>query len=209
MRRCGMARAATIDPAPRLCPGGNRHRAARTFNSRCRSAGDSAIHALTAGPIDAMILGVMSGVTLGDTGRDLTANRATVVVFVLINAAAIVRVAASWNMGDAMISSCPVGRVLDGGIRPVRNRVRPDVVDAATYLSRSTMSEHPSPQEAHWPKGAIFTLGHSTLAIERFLALLHSYGIERLVDIRTIPRSHHNPQFNDTALAEQPDRGTS
>ena len=49
-----------------------------------------------------MILGVMSGVTLGHTGRDLTANRATVVVFVLINAAAIVRVAASWNMGDAM-----------------------------------------------------------------------------------------------------------
>ena len=63
------------------------------------------------------------------------------------------------------------------------------------------MSEHPSPQEAHWPEGAIFTLGHSTLPIERFLALLHSYGIERLVDIRTIPRSHHNPQFNDTALA--------
>ena len=63
------------------------------------------------------------------------------------------------------------------------------------------MSEHPSPQDAHWPKGAIFTLGHSTLPIERFLVLLHSYGIERLVDIRTIPRSHHNPQFNDTALA--------
>ena len=33
------------------------------------------------------------------------------------------------------------------------------------------------------------------------MALLHSYGIERLVDIRTIPRSRHNPQFNDTALA--------
>jgi uncharacterized protein (DUF488 family) len=63
------------------------------------------------------------------------------------------------------------------------------------------MSEHPFPQEAHWPEDAIFTLGHSTLPIERFLALLHSYGIECLVDIRTIPRSHHNPQFNDTALA--------
>ena len=102
MRQCGMARAATIDPAPRLCPGGNRHRAARTFNSRCRSPGDSAIHTLTAGPIGAMILGVMSGDTLGHTGRDLTANRATVVVFVLIDAAAIVRDATSWNMGDAM-----------------------------------------------------------------------------------------------------------
>ncbi len=63
------------------------------------------------------------------------------------------------------------------------------------------MSEHPPPQAAHWPEGAIFTLGHSTLPIERFISLLRNYGIERLVDIRTVPRSRHNPQFNDTALA--------
>ena len=63
------------------------------------------------------------------------------------------------------------------------------------------MSEHPPPQEADWPKGAIFTLGHSTLPIARFVAVLQAYGIERLADIRTIPRSRHNPQFNDTALA--------
>jgi uncharacterized protein (DUF488 family) len=63
------------------------------------------------------------------------------------------------------------------------------------------MSEHPPPQQAHWPEGAIFTLGHSTLPIERFVAVLQTYGIERLADIRTIPRSRHNPQFNDAALA--------
>jgi len=63
------------------------------------------------------------------------------------------------------------------------------------------MSIHPPPQEAHWPEGAIFTLGHSTLAIERFITLLKTYGIERLVDIRTIPRSRHNPQFNGDTLA--------
>jgi uncharacterized protein (DUF488 family) len=63
------------------------------------------------------------------------------------------------------------------------------------------MSQHSPPQEAHWPEGAIFTLGHSTLSIQRFLALLQTYGIDHLVDIRTIPRSRHNPQFNDTALA--------
>src|SRR5579872_6861084 len=63
------------------------------------------------------------------------------------------------------------------------------------------MSEQTLPQEVRWPEGAIFTLGHSTLPIERFVALLRTYGIERLVDIRTIPRSRHNPQFNDTALA--------
>ena len=63
------------------------------------------------------------------------------------------------------------------------------------------MSKHPPPQDAHWPQGAIFTLGHSTLPIERFVALLKTYGIQLLVDIRTVPRSRHNPQFNDTALA--------
>ena len=63
------------------------------------------------------------------------------------------------------------------------------------------MDEHSPSQAAHCPEGAIFTVGHSTLPIERFIALLQIYGIERLVDIRTMPRSRHNPQFNDTALA--------
>jgi uncharacterized protein (DUF488 family) len=63
------------------------------------------------------------------------------------------------------------------------------------------MSEHPPPQEASWPDGAIFTLGHSILPIERFIALLRAYDIERLADIRTVPRSRHNPQFNESALA--------
>ena len=57
-----------------------------------------------------------------------------------------------------------------------------------------------TPTEMVWAQGTIFTLGHSTLPIERFIALLRTYGIERLADIRTIPRSRHNPQFNDSAL---------
>jgi uncharacterized protein involved in response to NO len=57
----------------------------------------SAIHALTAGATAVMILAVMPRVTLGHTGRELTANRATIAVFVLINAAAIIRVCASWH----------------------------------------------------------------------------------------------------------------
>jgi hypothetical protein len=59
--------------------------------------------------------------------------------------------------------------------------------------------EHPK-QKTVWPRSAIFTLGHSTLPIERFIALLRTYGIERLLDIRTVPCSRHNPQFNDSAL---------
>ena len=57
----------------------------------------SAIHALTAGAIAVMILAVMPRVTLGHTGREPTASRATVAVFVLINVAAIARVCASWH----------------------------------------------------------------------------------------------------------------
>ena len=57
----------------------------------------SAIHALTAGAIAVMILAVMPRVTLGHTGRDLNAGRATVAVFVLINGAAVFRICASWH----------------------------------------------------------------------------------------------------------------
>lgn len=63
------------------------------------------------------------------------------------------------------------------------------------------MSEHLTPQRTHWPEGAVFTIGHSTLPIEHFILILKTYGIEHLVDIRTIPRSRHNPQFNGSDLA--------
>lgn len=46
----------------------------------------------------------------------------------------------------------------------------------------------------------LYTIGHSTRPIEEFLALLKEYGIRALVDIRSIPRSRHNPQFEQTAL---------
>jgi uncharacterized protein (DUF488 family) len=57
------------------------------------------------------------------------------------------------------------------------------------------------PDEACWPPGTVFTVGHSTLPIERFVGLLKTYAIEQLADIRTIPRSRHNPQYNRDALA--------
>jgi uncharacterized protein (DUF488 family) len=62
------------------------------------------------------------------------------------------------------------------------------------------MNVQPPPQETHWPEGTIFTVGHSTLPIEDFIALLKTYGVECLADIRTVPRSRHNPQFNSDTL---------
>lgn len=58
------------------------------------------------------------------------------------------------------------------------------------------------PEDKQWPEGAIFTVGHSTLPIERFVALLRTYGIKTLADVRTVPRSRYNPQFNADALKE-------
>jgi uncharacterized protein (DUF488 family) len=64
------------------------------------------------------------------------------------------------------------------------------------------MSARREPQpSARWPAGTIFTVSHSNVPVETFLALLRTYEIERLADIRTVPRSRHNPQFNADALA--------
>jgi uncharacterized protein (DUF488 family) len=48
---------------------------------------------------------------------------------------------------------------------------------------------------------AVFTIGHSTRTIEEFLAILAAHGIERLVDVRSIPKSRRVPQFNSDSLA--------
>jgi uncharacterized protein YeaO (DUF488 family) len=47
----------------------------------------------------------------------------------------------------------------------------------------------------------IFTIGHSTRPIEEFVELLRHHGVQQLIDIRTIPKSRRNPQFNGEALA--------
>jgi len=49
-------------------------------------------------------------------------------------------------------------------------------------------------------KITIFTIGHSTRSIDEFISTLKAYGIQELIDIRTIPKSRHNPQFNADAL---------
>lgn len=51
------------------------------------------------------------------------------------------------------------------------------------------MSDHP-----------VFTIGHSTRPIDDFIRLLHSHGVTRIVDVRTMPRSRFNPQFDVAQL---------
>jgi uncharacterized protein (DUF488 family) len=52
------------------------------------------------------------------------------------------------------------------------------------------------------PKPTLFTIGHSARPLADFLALLREAGMERLVDVRSVPRSRHNPQFEGEALAQ-------
>ena len=50
-------------------------------------------------------------------------------------------------------------------------------------------------------RATIFTIGHSTRPLADFIAMLRAHGVERVVDVRSIPRSRHNPQFNRETLA--------
>ncbi len=46
----------------------------------------------------------------------------------------------------------------------------------------------------------IFTIGHSTRTIAEFVALLSDAAVDLLVDVRSVPRSRTNPQFNADVL---------
>ncbi len=69
----------------------------------------------------------------------------------------------------------------------------------------SRMSMHPridtqgrKAKPEAWP--TIFTIGHSTRTLEEFIRLLRAHAVTHVVDVRTIPRSRHNPQFNHDTL---------
>ena len=48
----------------------------------------------------------------------------------------------------------------------------------------------------------ILTVGHSTRTLEEFIRLLHAHAVTIVVDVRTIPRSRYNPQFNKDSLPQ-------
>ena len=47
----------------------------------------------------------------------------------------------------------------------------------------------------------ITTVGHSTRSIDELIDILRAHGIQRIADVRLIPRSRRHPHFNDDALA--------
>ena len=58
---------------------------------------------------------------------------------------------------------------------------------------KKKVSEHPP---------TVFTVGHSTRDLTDFIHLLQAHGVTQIADVRTIPRSRHNPQFNRETLPE-------
>jgi len=45
-------------------------------------------------------------------------------------------------------------------------------------------------------------MGHSTRSLDEFISLLKTYNVAVIVDVRTVPRSRHNPQFNKETLPD-------
>src|SRR5687768_16623770 len=63
----------------------------------------------------------------------------------------------------------------------------------------SLTCETPRPDPA-WAGATIYTIGHSTRPQAELIDLLQHYGVATLADVRTVPRSRHNPQFNTEEL---------
>jgi len=50
-------------------------------------------------------------------------------------------------------------------------------------------------------KPIVYTVGHSNRTAKEFIDLLKLNGVKQIIDVRTVPKSRHNPQFNEKRLA--------
>jgi uncharacterized protein (DUF488 family) len=58
-----------------------------------------------------------------------------------------------------------------------------------------------APREDEETVSLVLAIGHSTRPIDVFVGLVAANGVTHLMDVRTIPKSRHNPQYNSDALA--------
>lgn len=65
---------------------------------------------------------------------------------------------------------------------------------------RRTAASAPASGRRDWRGVRVFTIGHSTRSLDELVSALRTFGVSILVDVRTIPRSRHNPQFDSVAL---------
>ncbi len=74
----------------------------------------TALHALSAGAIGTMTIGVVTRATLGHSGQKLTADFWTKVIYLLIVTGALLRVLADWLPGDLMLTAAIAGALWTG-----------------------------------------------------------------------------------------------
>ena len=78
------------------------------------------------------------------------------------------------------------------GMKPLKDYVMLLREEASHNVTEKTL-EHPQ---------SVFTIGHSNRELAEFIRLLQAHGVTKIADVRTVPRSRHNPQFNKEALPD-------
>jgi len=69
-------------------------------------------------------------------------------------------------------------------------------------MAENSMNDSPDDPSMDWAGAKVYTIGHSTRTQADLVALLQHYEIATLADVRKMPRSRHNPQFNLEELAQ-------
>jgi uncharacterized protein (DUF488 family) len=77
-------------------------------------------------------------------------------------------------------------------------------VNNAEMSTRRIKMQTVGPTDRRIPRAesapVVLTVGHSTRTLDEFIRLLQAHGAKCVVDVRTVPRSRHNPQFNKASL---------
>jgi hypothetical protein len=114
-----------------------------------------------------------------------------------------------WRTGQVELPETPhhfhLLRHLSFMIKPRKSTIEAPITSDKGTLTAVVSDCQVSSKEETAKAGTspiVLTIGHSTRTIEKFINLLLAYGINRVVDVRTIPRSRHNPQFNADSLQQ-------
>ncbi len=74
---------------------------------------------------------------------------------------------------------------------------------SATKIKANTAGVEESRPPTATSSPIVLMIGHSTRTLDEFIRLLQAHGVSRVVDVRTVPRSRHNPQFNKSSLPRE------
>ena len=74
---------------------------------------------------------------------------------------------------------------------------------AGAYAERSAPDRGASVIKTSKNALTVLTVGHSNRTWKEFLAILRAHGVKRVIDVRSIPRSRHNPQFDQKTLRKK------